>query len=58
MTLMSKVGGASGPLYGSAFLAMSKTATETLDTSELIYAGLEAIQKKEEKLKSVKKNDG
>ncbi|MDV2633397.1 dihydroxyacetone kinase subunit DhaL [Lactococcus lactis] len=46
MTLMSKVGGASGPLYGSAFLAMSKTATETLDTSELIYAGLEAIQKR------------
>lgn len=47
MTLMSKVGGASGPLYGSAFLAMSKTAIETLDTSELIYAGLEAIQKEE-----------
>jgi phosphoenolpyruvate---glycerone phosphotransferase subunit DhaL len=46
MTLMSKVGGASGPLYGSAFLAMSKAATETLDTSELIYAGLEAIQKR------------
>lgn len=46
MTLMSKVGGASGPLYGSAFLAMSKTATETLDTCELIYAGLEAIQKR------------
>jgi len=46
MTLMSKVGGASGPLYGSAFLAMSKTAIETLDTSELIYAGLEAIQKR------------
>ncbi|WP_332381545.1 dihydroxyacetone kinase subunit DhaL [Lactococcus cremoris] len=46
MTLMSKVGGASGPLYGLAFLAMSKAATETLDTSELIYAGLEAIQKR------------
>ncbi|MDR0298295.1 MAG: dihydroxyacetone kinase subunit L [Streptococcaceae bacterium] len=44
MTLMSKVGGASGPLYGSAFLAMSKTAIESTEMTELISSGLYAIQ--------------
>ena len=46
ITLMSKVGGASGPLYGSAFLAMSKAAGEGGDVTALIQAGLEAIQKR------------
>lgn len=46
MTLISKVGGASGPLYGSAFLAMAKTAKESTGVTELIYSGLEAIQKR------------
>ena len=31
MTLVSKVGGASGPLYGSAFINMAKIAKETND---------------------------
>lgn len=46
MTLMSKVGGASGPLYGSAFLSMSKTAKTSTEAVDLIEAGLEAIQKR------------
>lgn len=46
MTLMSKVGGASGPLYGSAFLSMSKTAKNSTEAADLIEAGLEAIQKR------------
>ena len=45
MSFISKVGGASGPLYGSAFLAMSKH-TETESVSDLLGAGLEAIQKR------------
>ncbi|MBC1605472.1 dihydroxyacetone kinase subunit L [Listeria rocourtiae] len=48
MTILSKVGGASGPLYGSAFLAMSKASdTETLTEAELIEAleaGLAGIE--------------
>lgn len=43
MTLLSKVGGASGPLYGSALLGISKKAGETDDRSEWIAAGAEAI---------------
>ncbi|WP_139692978.1 dihydroxyacetone kinase subunit DhaL [Sporolactobacillus terrae] len=43
MALLSKVGGASGPLYGSALLALSKKAGETDDRSEWIAAGAEAI---------------
>lgn len=45
-TLVSKVGGASGPLYGSAFLEMSKKAKETDDFGEILAAGLEGIQKR------------
>ncbi|MFD1068218.1 dihydroxyacetone kinase subunit DhaL [Oceanobacillus locisalsi] len=43
MTLMSKVGGASGPLYGTAFLKMS-TAVKGNDTvdQDVMAAGLEA----------------
>lgn len=48
MTILSKVGGASGPLYGSAFLAMSKaTESETLTEAEFIEAleaGLAGIE--------------
>ncbi|MBC1435230.1 dihydroxyacetone kinase subunit L [Listeria rocourtiae] len=48
MTILSKVGGASGPLYGSAFLAMSKaTEAEALTEAELIKAleaGLAGIE--------------
>ncbi len=46
MTLVSKVGGASGPLYGSAFIEMAKKARETEDIGEILSAGLEGIQKR------------
>jgi len=44
MALMSNVGGASGPLYGSAFIAMSRKANESEVLSDLIFAGAEGIQ--------------
>ena len=48
-TLVSRVGGASGPLYGSAFRAMGKDlGAPTVDTAQLTAAlrmGLEALQK-------------
>lgn len=44
MTLVSKVGGASGPLYGSAFIAMAKKAKDTEDFVEILAAGLDGIQ--------------
>ena len=48
MTLVSTVGGASGPLYGTAFLRMSATAgeAETLDGADLaklLRAALEGV---------------
>lgn len=46
MALMSKVGGASGPLYGTAFLEMSKKSKETDDPAEIISAGLAGIEKR------------
>ncbi|ECL7894893.1 TPA: dihydroxyacetone kinase subunit L [Listeria innocua] len=50
MTMVSKVGGASGPLYGTAFLNMSKAVdSETIDTeglTKVIEAGLEGIEKR------------
>ncbi|WP_208559855.1 dihydroxyacetone kinase subunit DhaL [Marinilactibacillus kalidii] len=46
MTLVSKVGGASGPLYGSAFISMAKQAKESDDIASLIEAGLEGVQKR------------
>lgn len=46
MTLVSKVGGASGPLYGSAFISMAKQAKESDDLAALLEAGLEGIQKR------------
>lgn len=46
MTLVSKVGGASGPLYGSAFIEMAKKAKETEAIGDILAAGLEGIQKR------------
>lgn len=46
MTLVSKVGGASGPLYGTAFIEMAKKAKETEDMGEILEAGLFGIQKR------------
>lgn len=45
-TLMSKIGGASGPLYGSAFLAMSTAAKSSEDPGEIFAAGLTKIQQR------------
>ena len=36
MALISKVGGASGPLYGTAFLEMAKASNDTKDLGELL----------------------
>lgn len=48
-TLVSKVGGASGPLYGSAFRAIGKALPGTTATAEemaaALRAGLDAVQK-------------
>jgi phosphoenolpyruvate---glycerone phosphotransferase subunit DhaL len=48
-TLVSRVGGASGPLYGTAFRAMGKElGAPTVDGTQLVAAlraGLEALQK-------------
>lgn len=46
MTFVSKVGGASGPLYGSAFIGMAKQAKESRTFSSLLRAGLDGIQKR------------
>ncbi|MBG9981521.1 dihydroxyacetone kinase subunit L [Aerococcaceae bacterium DSM 111020] len=47
MQLMSKVGGASGALYGSAFLGMSKAITEDdIQWAEVIDAGIAMIKKR------------
>lgn len=46
MTLVSKVGGASGPLYGSAFIGMAKAAKDSDDIITILKAGLEGIQKR------------
>lgn len=47
MQLLSKVGGASGPLYGSAFLGMAKAVTDEEHTlSQILGTGLEMIQKR------------
>ena len=46
MTLISKVGGASGPLYGTAFLRMAASAGETVDAAgfaKVLRAGLDGV---------------
>ena len=46
MALISSVGGASGPLYGTAFLEMYKKSQETLNMGDLVEAGLAGIEKR------------
>lgn len=46
MQLISKVGGASGPLYGSAFMGMSKSFQVKDELLPALKAGLEMIQKR------------
>lgn len=42
--LLSKVGGASGPLYGSAFMGMMKAESDDKDWTTALKAALENIQ--------------
>lgn len=46
MAFISKVGGASGPLYGTAFLEMAKASSKTDDLSKLLEAALAGIKKR------------
>ncbi|MGL5042004.1 MAG: dihydroxyacetone kinase subunit DhaL [Culicoidibacterales bacterium] len=48
MALIGKVGGASGPLYGTAFLEMSKQSKQTTDVIEILEAGLSGLKKRGE----------
>lgn len=44
MALTSTIGGASGPLYGTAFLEMMKKSSSTTDMGELCEAALKGIE--------------
>ncbi|GHV97824.1 dihydroxyacetone kinase subunit L [Lactobacillus nasalidis] len=46
MSLISKVGGASGPLYGTAFLEMAKLSSSETDLAKLAEAALLGIKKR------------
>lgn len=46
MALISKVGGASGPLYGSAFMGMMKAEQARQDLAGVLEAGLDMIVKR------------
>lgn len=46
MALISKVGGASGPLYGTAFLEMAKLGDTDSDLGDLLAAALTGIEKR------------
>ena len=46
MQLLSKVGGASGPLYGSAFMGIMKAEKEGTSLVDAVQAGLDMIQKR------------
>lgn len=46
MQLLSKVGGASGPLYGSAFIGLTKEAQNGASLADGLQAGLDMIQKR------------
>ena len=46
MQLLSKVGGASGPLYGSAFMGIMKAEKEAASLADAVQAGLDMIQKR------------
>lgn len=44
--MIQKVGGASGPLYGTAFLDMSKKAKDSDDLAELVQIGTDGIKRR------------
>lgn len=46
MSLISKVGGAAGPLYGTAFLEMAKKSNTTAELSELLEAAVLGIKQR------------
>ena len=46
MQLLSKGGGASGPLYGSAFMGIMKAEKEGTSLVDAVQAGLDMIQKR------------
>ena len=46
MQLLSKVGGAPGPLYGSAFMGIMKAEKEGTSLVDAVQAGLDMIQKR------------
>lgn len=50
MTLVMKIGGAAGPLYGSLFMAMGKAAPESLDgaaeAAMVLQAGVDGVKKR------------
>ncbi len=46
MALISKVGGASGPLYGTAFLEMAKLGDTDSDLGDLLATALAGIEKR------------
>ncbi|WP_415591985.1 dihydroxyacetone kinase subunit DhaL [Liquorilactobacillus nagelii] len=46
MALISKVGGAAGPLYGTAFLEMAKLSGQTTDLDQLLVAAVAGLQKR------------
>lgn len=46
MSLISKVGGASGPLYGTAMMEMAKAAMSGNNPVSILEAGLEGIKKR------------
>lgn len=46
MALMGKVGGASGPLCGSAMLAMSKAAQDFDDLGDLVQAAADSLKQR------------
>lgn len=46
MTLISKVGGASGPLYGTAFLEMAKTSAMMENPKAILEAALSGIKRR------------
>ena len=46
MSLISKVGGAAGPLYGTAFLEMAKLSTSTNDLGLQTEAAVKGIKKR------------
>ena len=46
MSLISKVGSAAGPVYGTAFLEMAKKSNTTAELSELLHAAVLGIKQR------------